>query len=210
MTPAVPDDGNAAARLLPTLADFDAGWRVAGPAASDSTGAGDGDLERFLAGRLAEGDIVALADSPLFLRSPARLAYATAAVLSGHRAGAETFALLASEEFARAFAEGVVAGAVVDPGTVELLGSITRAVELSGVMVPDVEAAAHRTTFAGASGEHMVPVHVDVAVLHSGPRLVMAWMADAPDAFPDADRDRLVARLARRLAGPMGEQSPLP
>lgn len=207
--PAVPDHRNAAARLLPTLADFDAGWRIAGPAPSDRAGAVDGELERFLAGRLPEGDVVALADSPVFLRSPAQLAYATAAVLSGHRAGAEAFALLTSEGFARAFAEGVVAGALVDPATVELLGSITRAVEPRGVIVPDVEAAAHRTTFAGASGERMVPVHVDVAVLHSGPCLVMAWMADAPDAFPDADRDRLVARLARRLAGPTGEQPPL-
>lgn len=207
--PAVPDGGNAAARLLPTLADFDAGWRIARPAAGDSAGAVDLGLERFLTGRLPERDVVALADSPVFLRAPAQLAYATAAVLSGRRAGAEAFALLASEEFARAFAEGVIAGAVVDPGTVELLGSITGPVELSGVMVPGAEGAAHRTTFAGASGERMVPVHVDVAVLHSGPGLVMAWTADAPDPFPDADRDHLVARLAGRLVCAMGEPPPL-
>lgn len=198
------EDADAAAQLLPTLDDFDGGWRaLAAPAAGDGPAASvDPTLERFLAGRLAEHDVAALADSPLFLRSPARLAYASAAVLSCDRAGVATFELVASEDFARAFAEGVAAGAVVAPDAAELLGSTSRPLGVSHAVVAGVESAAHRTTFAGATAELVVPVHVDLVVLRCGPRVLMVWMADAPDPFPQAERDHLVTRLARRLSHP--------
>lgn len=191
--------------LLPTLADFDEGWRTAGAEVSDSGGSEHGELERLLTAKLAERDVVALADSPLFLRSPARLAYATAAILSSDQAATQAFALVASEDFARTFAEGVAGGALGAPGAAELLGSITRPVELSRAICSVVEAAAHRTTYAGGTAEGMVPVHVDLVVLHCGPRLVLLWMADAPNAFPHDERDRIVARLAPRLADPSEE-----
>lgn len=196
-------DPDTAARLLPTLADFDGGWRAvaADPAGDVTVGQVDPVLEQFLAERLAERDMVALAESPLFLRPPARLAYATAAVLSGDRAGAEAFGLVASEDFARAFAEGVAAGTVVAPGGAELLGSISRPLDVKESPVAGVASSTHRTTFAGASAEQVVPVHVDLAVLHSGPRLLMVWMADAPHPFPQSEADHLLARLARRISG---------
>lgn len=198
------EDTSTAARLLPTLADFEGGWRAV---AADPPGDGDGSsadpaLEQFLAERLAERDVLALADSPLFLRPPARLAYATAAVLSDDRAGAGAFRLVASEEFAGAFAEGVAAGAVVASDGAELLGSVSRPLDVGEPLVAGVASAAHRSTFAGATADQVVPVHVDLAVLHSGPRLLMVWMADAPHPFPQAEAAHLVARLARRLRWP--------
>lgn len=202
-------DGDVAARLLPTLADFDGGWRAVGAYVNDSGGSMGGELERFLAGRVPEREVVAVADSTVFVRSPARLAYAVAAVLATDRAGADAFELVASEEFAFHFAEGVAAGAVVAPGAAELLGSTNRPIELSELVVPGVEAAANRTAFAGASAEGVVPVHVDLVVLHSGPRLLMVWLADAPDPFPEVDRAHLLTRLARRLRRTSMEQPPL-
>ena len=195
----MPDDG--ASRLLPVLADLPgAGWRAVAADVGTTGPPADGELSRLLAAHLADDDVVDVADSPVFVRRPARLAYATAAVLAGDRAGADAFRLASSAELARTFAAAVAGDVVTVPGTASLLGSHTRVVEPPVVAPAGVGAAAHRTTFAGASSERMVGVHVDLVVLGAGPRLLLVWLADAPDPFPADDRAAVVARLAARLA----------
>ena len=190
------------ARLLPTLADLPGdGWRAL-PLGADAWPAGptDGELTRLLAGRLPEEDVVAVADSPLFVRDPAGLAYATAALLSGPRAGAAAFRLVASAEFARTFAESIAAEVVTAPGTAHFLGSTTRPLRVAPAVPPGTEVAVHRTTFGAATTERVVPVHVDLVALAAGPRLLLLWLADAPDPVPEADLARVVARVAARVA----------
>ena len=195
----VPGDGLGEARDLVLAAEdlAEDGWRALATGAGGSS-VDEGGLEAVMA-RLPEEAVIDVADSPLFVRPPARLAYSSAAVFRDVAAATEALAAVGSAEFARGLAGAVAADVVVAPGGAELLGSHTRPLDLPGAP-PGTAVAGHRTTFGGATAEHVVPVHVDLLVLGRDRRLVLVWVADAPDPFPAEVRSRLLARLAERLA----------
>lgn len=177
------------------LDDFlEEGWRRR-PGGEPAAPGGDHALGRLLASHFPEEHVAGAADSAAFVRPPA-LAFSTAVVLGDDAAGDRAFGVVASPGLASSFADAIADDVAVDGAT--FLGAATSPLALGP---GPGEAAAHRTAFAGATGDALVPAYVDLVALRARRRLVVLFLANAPGPFPTDELDHVVARVRARLAG---------
>lgn len=181
-------DDRLAASLVLSGDDLGEGWA---PGTAEPGGEVSGVVTACVDDDFPHDHVAATADGAPWTRPPAAFAYSAALVLDGERAAASAYDALAGSAFGQRFA-AEVAGEVgeTQPAASWLGGTASTRV--------DGGAAVHHLTFAAADPSGVRPVHVDLVITRFGRAVVVLWLGDSPQPFPEGERRRLVARLRAR------------
>lgn len=167
------------------------GWLAIDEGFEAPGGGGPGEMIDCVGPEFPDAAVVVSVSSPHFVRPPGRLVHGIAVEFDGPDAAQTAAGILSSARFAECLGGSVAAD--IHAGTES--GALDT--ELLAVDVAATDTG-HRVSFAGGGERGVLPVHLDIAIVHEAAAVGVLWCGDTPEPFPLRDLAHLVGRLRRR------------